>query len=479
MSKNNSFIKNFMILGFGSFLYLIVGVIGTPIITRLVDPTEYGSMSMFTIYGSIGLMICGLGLDQAFVRYFYNCNDIDYKKKLLRECFLIPVIILIVISITLCVCSILSNIFGLYKSPMGELIALEIYIFALVLHRYSILVLRLRYHTKEYSAVNILQKILYIFITVLLVFVIKGHYYGILITSTILSNIGASIVGILYEKEIWKFNIEREVLAVPLNDLLRYSLPIMVSSGISMMFNALDKFSIDFFCTRTDVGIYTSAMNLIAVFNIVRTSFNALWMPSAVEHYEKNKEDVSFYQRGNEFISLLMLSFGAGLILFKDLFVLLLGSKYQAASQIIPFLMFEPIMYTISETTATGIVVQKKSKYQMIVAGGSCIINFIGNIVLTPVLGPMGAAISTGISYIVFFSLRTYLANKVFYVSYKLKEFFIAVFILFLFAIYGSNNYFDYVQILIFIVYIMLLCVLYKDILIDAIRLIKKKVIHK
>ena len=39
---SQSFIKNFFVLGFGSFIYLVIGLIGTPVITRLVDPAEYG-----------------------------------------------------------------------------------------------------------------------------------------------------------------------------------------------------------------------------------------------------------------------------------------------------------------------------------------------------------------------------------------------------------------------------------------------------
>ena len=68
-TSSQSFIKNFFVLGIGSFVYLIIGLIGTPVITRLVDPAEYGYMSMFTVYSNIGLMFCGLGLDQTLVRY--------------------------------------------------------------------------------------------------------------------------------------------------------------------------------------------------------------------------------------------------------------------------------------------------------------------------------------------------------------------------------------------------------------------------
>lgn len=471
---SQSFIKNFFVLGVGSFIYLIIGLIGTPVITRLVDPAEYGYMSMFTVYSSIGLMFCGLGLDQTFVRYFYHRDDLDYKRIILFECMSVPTVLCIGLGVLILPVVLITNSIGVTSQPIAELILLEINVLVLVLHRYAILLLRLRYHTKRYSAINIIQKIAYLAIAVGLIMVFNGYYFYILAISTILSTLIATISAITMEKEVWNFHDLPRDNRIPQKELLAYSIPIMLSSGVTMIFNALDKLFLNHYCTLSDVGVYTSAMNLMAVFTIVRTTFNALWMPTAVEHYEREPEDKSFYKKGNAFIVLLMISFGAGVILCKDLFVMLLGSKYQEASQIIPFLMFEPIMYTISETTATGIVVQKKSKYQLMIAGVSCITNFIGNWILTPLMGARGAAFSTGVSYIVFFAMRTILANRVFYVDYSLKKFTIVSVALFLFAYYGSMHYFSTIQVFMCggVILITLLC--YHRYLSDAVRYAKK-----
>lgn len=444
---SQSFIKNFFVLGIGSFIYLVIGLIGTPVITRLVDPAEYGYMSMFIVYSSIGLMFCGLGMDQTLVRYFYRRDDLDYKRTILFECLSVPVAVFVVLTILIIPTVFIVNGLDMNNRPVAEFILLDINVFVLLIHRYAILLLRLRYHTRQYSTTSIIQKTAYLVLVILLVMLIKDYYFYILAFSTILSTVIATVYAIVLEKDVWGFhNLNREGW-IPQKELLSYSIPIMFSSGITMIFNALDKLFLNHFCTITDVGIYTSAMNLMAVFTIIRTTFNALWMPTAVEHYEKNPKDKTFYQRGNAFIVFLMISFGAGVILCKDLFVMLLGQKYQEASQIIPFLMFEPIMYTISETTATGIVVQKKSKYQLMIAGVSCITNFFGNWLLTPLMGARGAALSTGVSYIVFFAMRTILANKVFYVDYSLKKFMVVSVALLLFAYYGSSHYFSMLQI--------------------------------
>jgi O-antigen/teichoic acid export membrane protein len=237
----------------------------------------------------------------------------------------------------------------------------------------------------------------------------------------------------------------------------------MLASSINVAFAALDKLFVKHYCTMADVGVYASAMNLMAIFTVVRTTFNGIWMPAAVGHYEKNPEDKKFYQRGNALISVVMLTFGAGVVLFKDLFVLLLGKEYQAASLILPYLMFEPIMYTISETTATGMVVQKKPVYQVIVAGGSCLSNFIGNWILTPRMGPQGAALSTGIAYIVFFALRTGLSNRVYYVPYRLPRFAVAVAALMAFAVYASNRAFTWIQLLMCAGVVAVVAVAYRE----------------
>ena len=468
----HSFLKDFFTLGIGTFLYMIIGLIGTPIITRLVDPTDYGQMSIITVYSNFGLMFCGLGLDQTLVRFFYRKEDTDYQRNLLYSCCKLPALIGLGAGILL----LISHFLGLQWLTLTELILLAINVIVLIIHRYAMLLMRLRYHSKLYSLVNIIQKVSYIVLTVVLVLLINDHHFVILAVATILSTLLASIIAMIFERDLWRLPKRMGASAVSQSELLKYGLPLMLSSSITVLFNGLDKLFIEHFCTLSDVGIYASAMNLIAVFSIIKTSFTTIWMPAAVNHYEKNPEDTSFFQKGHAFISIVMLCFGAAVILFKDVFVLLLGEEYHSASFILPYLMFEPIMYTISETTTTGIVVQKKSAYQIIVACGSCAANFVGNLILTPLMGPQGAALSTGLSYVLFFVLRTVFANRVFYVRYGLHRLAISVIALFGFAFYGSNNTFSWLTVVLFLAVIAVIILAYRKDLGHAIQIGKNMV---
>ena len=199
------------------------------------------------------------------------------------------------------------------------------------------------------------------------------------------------------------------------------------------------------------------------MFSIIQTTFNTLWAPMAVEHYTKKKDDVSFYQKGNQIITVIMFFIGFTLILCKDVFSVLLGAKYREAAYILLFLIFNPIMYTISETTVNGLVFKKKSNMQVVVSLGACIVNLIGNTMLVPKFGCQGAAISTGLSYIVFFTLRTVLSNRYFYVDFHLKKFYFITALSIMYAFYNTFVKFNVGSIIGYIVCMVALVFLYRD----------------
>ncbi|WP_162138551.1 polysaccharide biosynthesis C-terminal domain-containing protein [Planococcus halocryophilus] len=68
--------------------------------------------------------------------------------------------------------------------------------------------------------------------------------------------------------------------------------------------------------------------------------------------------------------------------------------------------------------------------------------NIIGNIVLVPEYGALGASIATAFSFIVFFSLRTYISLRYFKVDYPLKKIYTMVVVVSaysFFSIYSSS----------------------------------------
>ena len=476
MQKKDSFLKQIFQLATGAMINLIIGVLTTPIITRLVDPTEYGQLNMFNTYSSIALMVFTLGLDQTFVRYYYVDNDHRYKKKLLDFCFGLPIYLAVLGSVVILVWHAINpELLGFDNIVVWCFIA---NIFILILNRYGMLVLRLQYKTALYSAMNILHKALYVVIVIPFAILLKGFYLYILVGATLLSVLVSAGVCVISERRFWFERIRDYKFPASRKALLRFGFPLMIASGVFVLFQATDKLCIKYYATYSDVGVYSSAQSLMSVFAIIQSTFNTLWAPKAIDHYESNPDDRSFYIKMNQIITVLMFTFGACVLLGKDLFVLLLGEKYREASTIIPFLMFNPVMYTISETTVTGLSITKHTTSQVIITGVSAVVNFIGNMLLIPILGPKGAAVSTGLSYILFFTLRTLFSNHYFPVDFKLTKIYLMIVIFAAGSWYHMFHSFDLTIVCIFTGTIVMICLLYRDTIKDIVTLGKSKIME-
>lgn len=475
----NNFLKHFAIIGGGTAVNLLLGLLTTPLITRIVDPIEYGQLSIFTMYSNMALLILCMGLDQAVVRYYYEAEGMEYKRALLFRCIQLPLIASILCSIGVIAFSVSGHVRLEFNSFI--IVLLCFYTIIQILYRFSTLVVRLEYKSKLYSALSIVLKIAYILIAVPLLLIVKQNYFLILVIATVMATAICTFISIFAQADIWSFfKLSKTNQNVcDRKELLRYAYPFIISMGITTLFQTIDKLSLNYYSTYSEVGIYSSTMTLVHIFAVIQTAFNALWTPMAVEHYTKNPEDRSFYQRGNQIITVIMFFLGISLILVKDIFAVLLGEKYREAAYILPFLIFNPIMYTISETTVSGLVFMKKSKMQVVVALGACITNIIGNILLVPKLGSQGAAISTGVSYIVFFTLRTVLSNQYFYIDFRLKEFYMLTFAACAYAFYNTFQKFHIGSVIGYLICMVILIVLYYDTIQWGIRYIWDEILLK
>lgn len=474
MKQKESFLKQIFQLAVGSIFNLIIGVLTTPIITRLVDPTEYGQLNIFNTYCSIALMVFTLGLDQTFIRYYYTNSDIAYKKKLLAFCFGLPILVATIGAMIIVILN--YSIPGLLAFDSFILWCFIANVYILILNRFGMLVLRLQYKTGLYSVMNILHKALYVIIVIPFALLLKQHYLYILVAATLISVLITSIVCVISERRYWFEIIKNKGIDLHKKELIKYGLPLMISSGVFILFQATDKLCVKYYGTYSEVGVYSSAQNLMAVFSIIQSTFNTLWAPKAIDYYESNPNDRAFFVKMNQIITVIMFVFAAFVLLGKDLFVLLLGEKYREASTIIPFLMFNPVMYTISETTVTGLSITKHTSSQVYITAISAIVNLIGNIVLIPILGPKGAAVSTGLSYIVFFTLRTIFSNHYFPIDYKLKRFYLLTLVFAVGCVYHMFHTFDYIIVGIFVVTMILAVLLYFQTIKEIFNIVKSKI---
>lgn len=463
----NSLLKKFIEFALGSGITLILGFISSPIITRLIMPDNYGKFSMFNTVTNLILVVAMVGLDQAYARFFYEEEETS-RKKLLRESIKIPMIINILFSFILIIFYKPFSKFIVGQYSFCIIVMLIIQNTLGIIGRFALLVVRMQQKGKVYSVLQVVTKLTYI-IAVLSLFIILGNSYNTLVLALILSNLICVIWAIFTEKNEW-FGVSKKIKLKTTNkELVLFGAPLIFSMAITWIFQSMDKFFIKEFNGYIELGLYSAAFTIISLLNAVQGTFTTFWIPVANEKYVDNPEkSKKFFSEVNLIVSFIMLIIAICIITFKDLLILLLGPKYRQASNIFPFLVFMPIMYTISETTVLGISFKKKNKNHVYIAIISALVNLVGNLILVPNLGAKGAAISTGLSYIVFFATRTVISKRLYYVDYNLKKFYISTILVTVLAIYASFNTSMLILILLGIVVLVIVCLIYRAVIILA-----------
>ena len=81
-----SFIKKLAGFSMSTWINCAIGFIAIPLITRVYSTEAVGKINLFTVSLSLCYMIVYMGMDQAFVRYYYEPPDHCNKQQLFQVC---------------------------------------------------------------------------------------------------------------------------------------------------------------------------------------------------------------------------------------------------------------------------------------------------------------------------------------------------------------------------------------------------------
>jgi O-antigen/teichoic acid export membrane protein len=228
--------------------------------------------------------------------------------------------------------------------------------------------------------------------------------------------------------------------------------------------DSFDKISLKQYSTYEQLGLYAAAFKIIALLGVVQNIFTTTWIPVAYQWYENNEDQKKF-----ESVSVVVLAtvsiFFVCIVVFRDIIFLFLGSEYRNTSLIFIYLLFVPAMYTISETTNLGIAFSKKTKYNIYISLICVGINVFGNFMLIPIFGAKGAAISTCVSYIIFFWARTMFSRKLWY-KFSLSKYIINITLLILLILSIELHFHKIIEIVFLICVVLANCYFLKNIII-------------
>ncbi len=418
-------VSGFLSYFYGNFIVLLLGFLQTPIVTRFMTREEYAKTGMFETAVSVIYIFAILGMDQAYIRYYYK-HGIN-RGRLLKSCLGLSLLIVALLLAGYLIFSGEANLFLFDRTGTDITILVAAYTLICVFERYFFLYVRMQQNGKLYSNINITQKALNIALIPAFFFLLGNDFRVVLYAMTL--SWGSTTLFLMIRYFVtgrWAETVELTAAdgdtapEYPLKELLSYGAPYVLVLLMEWLLSSCDKVALRTLSGFEELGVYTAAMKIVVLLITFKTTFVAFWSPVAMEKYENAsyEECRSFFKKAFDITRLLCMAGAAVLIIFKDLLCLILGADFRGAGVIIPFLTLMPVFAMLFEITNQGIKFKSKNMYLNVVSLCAIAVNIGGNLALVPALGGRGAAIATGLSYIIYFIAGSAFAEKFYHVGY-------------------------------------------------------------
>lgn len=351
--------KNSLIYGFSTALQPLAGFILLPLYSKYFERSEYGIYTLIVLISTIFGTIFYLGINSAFVRSYYDYDLEDDRIKVFNTSLLILIIGLI---LQIVIGFLLSTHLSLYlfdNRNYDDLILISVITSAVAFINTGFLnYLRVKEKAWFYTVVSVTVLFVNIGITwYLLSYVdqsISSPIYAAIVTQLLL----LLILVLCNIKNINLVNVSIKEVIV----LLKFGLPCLLASAALMIGEWGDKFLINEFLTRDDLGVFSMAFRVSLIYNaLFAAPFALVWSPLMIKM--KNYKNIKDIVGEVVFIYCILSSLfilGATLFLEQILYLLNFNNRFNDSISLVPFLMIASAFGSLQNIYSIGIFYARK-----------------------------------------------------------------------------------------------------------------------
>lgn len=399
---------------------------------------EFGRFNLIKSVVSFVAPIVTLGLPQAIIRFLPEDNEkkLIFIKQVTKAS---KVIFLILSFFSSCIIFILRYPLNLTFINLTLNSILMIYIY---MQNYGMII-----NSIDRAELNLKEYNLYILLVNLIsmcMFILISKHIDSIVSYFISYSIIYLVINIAYSIKLNKRiriieqKCEDKMLV---KEMIRYGLPLIAINISAVILNIGDRFILNIFTSPTNLGIYSGIYSVAngiwtLLFMIISTYVYPIYMKLYKQYGETAVSDF-LISINNIFINI---SIGALVFLFifnKFVVQLFLNEKYCGNVLLLLLLFIGNILYGVYYLISSEYYINQNTTVLakgVVLAG---IINIIFNIILIPIVGILGAAISTILSYIIL-AYITYKKQKLMKIS--LNKIMIIKNLSLLFIVYVISN---------------------------------------
>jgi O-antigen/teichoic acid export membrane protein len=389
-----------LVYGLGGVASSVVSVFLVPIYARQLGDDGVGITGVLNSTIALSLMVFGLALPQAFIRwYLREASDHRQRGRILGTTLAIRIAASLIgfVVVLAAVVPLTGALYG------GEHLSVFMLVAPIVLFdsfsAIPLSFLRAERRARAYVGVSLTRAILGTVLILTLVVPMQIGVIGVALGSAIAAAITA---GVGVAALVW-VGAPRPSVDLGLGrEMLRFALPLVPAGLAGWVLNLSDRPLLQAMTgSEATVGVYTLGYTGGLVINaLVVQPFALAWGAAQWEMARRDDAPRTFARLMTWF---LVLGTGGALLLSAlgtDALRLLVGPEFELSRFIVPFSAFAYVLYGAYTIAASGLGIVGRTSLvatTMAVAAASAVVM---NLVLIPLIGIYGAAISTLLSYL-------------------------------------------------------------------------------
>jgi O-antigen/teichoic acid export membrane protein len=414
-------VKQSLVYGIGYSLTRFIGFLLLPLYTNCLPTEEYGVAALVFTFLAISNVIFTLGLNTAFLRFFVLADTKEEKKTIFSTVYLSTIFTTVLFAALLFIFSPHLSRLIINQARFSGLIRLSSGI--LLFDTFSIfplLILRGEQQSGKFIKISLANVITSFTLNILFIVhlnwgveaIFRANLIASAVTFLLLSPIIRRYFNLSFSGKIYK-------------ELLKFGLPYIPATLSVTLMDLIDRILLGKLTDTGTVGIYNAGYKLGMIMALVVSGFRFAWHPFflSISKREEAKEVFSkvltYFLLLTGFIFLAVSFFIDDIVRFRIFGFTVFGPNYWNATQIVPLILISYAFYGIYVNFLVGIYLKKKTQYLPFITGLGAIVNIIGNLLLIPRLGMMGAAYSTLGAYLLMTSLLYFFSQLHYPIRYE------------------------------------------------------------
>lgn len=394
MKELRNISSNILYLFFDKVYGAIISLFFLSILTSYLGPELFGVWSYILSFASIAVPLSTAGTNYTIVKKFsLNQNPADVAK----QAFLLRMMASIITTIILTIAFFVTTT----KQQTQELRVLIFFLVAMTLNNINLTILY--NESKIKNEKTVLAKNIGLTIGIgIKIFLI---YNNASISEIAAISIIESLIFFLFGYYLTDLNISVSFSSGVIADsrkLLLESFPLFLSSVIVVVYLKIDIILLRHFTTLGEVGYYAAAARISEMLYAAPVALSTVFFPIIMREIKHNEEKKTNRIRFYATVFYLCLFLCVSCSLFSPYIIkVVYGSAFYEAAQIFSLHCISIVFIGFLTSSSKELIAKDKYKFIFYRDISGLISNVILNIILIPAYGPLGAAVSTLISYFI------------------------------------------------------------------------------